>query len=164
MLCKKALNKFKEDLFWILGNRNMVRIWNDSILGKSPLHSHSALHNFKIWTDNHKISSLWDISNWELSPPYRWTGWNLLDYSEELKEEKDMFLSLLSTMDPMSRKTKDKHGWGWRSRHYTAAHGYSLFSAIPNAFVNPLIWKKIGIIEAFLKLICSSRLLCMEAS
>ena len=47
MLCKKALTKFKDELFLILGNRRYVRIWNDSILGKSPLNSYPALYNFK---------------------------------------------------------------------------------------------------------------------
>ena len=34
-LCKKAFLGFKEDLFWIPGNGKLIKLWKDSVMGKS---------------------------------------------------------------------------------------------------------------------------------
>ena len=86
---------------------------------------------------------MWDILRWELNPPYRWKGWFLPGFLEELKEDKNHFFSLLLGLTPVTRRTKDKRGWGWHSRHYKAVQGYIHFSAVPNVPSNPVIWKKI---------------------
>jgi len=37
LMCLKALNLFRANLYWIPGNGKQIRLWEDSILGETPL-------------------------------------------------------------------------------------------------------------------------------
>ena len=52
---------------------------------------------------------MWEISQWELNPPYRWVGWSLPKCLKELEYDKILFLFRLSGLAPMAREAKDKH-------------------------------------------------------
>jgi hypothetical protein len=46
-LCLRALDHFKAKMTWIPGNENKIKIWEDSILGSTPLDQIEGLENIK---------------------------------------------------------------------------------------------------------------------
>ena len=88
-LCKKIQIKFRDELFWIPGNGKQVKLWHDSITGKALI---PCLPGIKLWLDRQGKFTLWDMSSWELDPPYCWIEWVLPDCPADLEEEKARFL------------------------------------------------------------------------
>ena len=64
-LCIKALNPFKNNLYWIPGNGNSINVWEDSILGDSPIGSNMEVSNIQRWLMDKGTITLWDLSAWE---------------------------------------------------------------------------------------------------
>jgi len=98
---------------------------------------------FKGWTDGQGIKTLWDISNSENEPPYRWDGWTIPEFPAEIEGEKKQFLDYLSGSALVARRKRDKRGCGSCTGLYTTDQGYNVFSSIPSASINPEIWKKL---------------------
>ena len=89
------------------------------------------------------LNTLWSISNWELESPYRWTGWALPDCPAEIEEDNKTLITHLAGIAPVSKKLKDKRGWGRRIGSYTMAEGYRMYSENYNVPNNPDIWNRI---------------------
>ena len=83
------------------------------------------------------LSTLWSISNWELESPYHWTGWALPSYPAEIEEENKTLITHLAGIAPVSKKLKDRRGWGRRIDSYTMAEDYLLYSKNYNVPNNP---------------------------
>ena len=49
MLCRRALEFFKDKLYWIPRNGKSIRIWDNQILGNPPMKQHRELENIKEW-------------------------------------------------------------------------------------------------------------------
>lgn len=64
-LCIKALDLFKRNLYWIPGNGKKIQVWEDSILGETPLGKCMEVDNIKCWLVDKGATSLWDLSAWE---------------------------------------------------------------------------------------------------
>ena len=135
-LCKKSLPQFLENLYWIPGNGKMISIWQDVIQGKPP----PNLPRLNNWMNALGYKILWDISEWELERPNRWTRWALPNCSEELMPEKDLLLNHLAGLAPVSKTKKDRCGWGRAIGRYTATEGYQSLAMNYNVPINPAIW------------------------
>ena len=135
-ICLKALPLFIGGLHWVPGNGKLINIWKDSVLGKIPPH----LPRLQQRMDEMKLTTLWDISNWENSEGKRWMGWHLPELPDELDEEKSKLLVHLIGIAPLCQNKKDKRGWGDRSGYYTSIEGYQRFSADFNVPGNPKSW------------------------
>jgi len=109
------------------------------VLGNPPLASDSNLLNIIAWTQEQGIFSLWDISTWSVDES--WLNWKFLNCPTPLKDEKNRLLFSLQGYVPITATTKDRRGWGSRSGLYSSAHGYLLFSEVPNVPPNPIVWK-----------------------
>ena len=81
------------------------------------------------------LSSLWDISSWEIAEPNRWSGWAVPACPEEMEEDKNRLLQHLVGLAPISKFKKDRCGWG--AGNYTASEGYRQFAANYNVPGNP---------------------------
>ena len=84
------------------------------------------------------ISTIWDND-----PPYRWKGWIMPEFPDELAGEKNNFMDYLTGLAPVAKRMKDRCGWGGSSGRYTSAHGYKVYSTITNVANNPSIWKNL---------------------
>ena len=63
-LCKKALPFFSEELTWIPGNGQKIRIWEDSIVGQPPHIFTPGMEALKRHLDAEGKITLADISLW----------------------------------------------------------------------------------------------------
>jgi len=64
-LCRKALDPFKRNIYWIPGNGKTIKVWEDSILGETPIGLRMEVNNIKHWLMDKGATSLWDLSAWE---------------------------------------------------------------------------------------------------
>ena len=62
-LCIKALNPFKNNLYWIPGNGKSINVWDDSILGETPIGSIMEVNNIQRWFMDKGATTLWDLSS-----------------------------------------------------------------------------------------------------
>lgn len=136
-MCLKALDLFKENLYWVPGNGRKIKVWEDSILGEAPLGHRRELNNIKLWLMEKGVTSLWDLSYWEDN---NWAGWDLGDYPPELEEEAGLLVHFLQGKSPIKEGSKDRRGWGCNSGNYSASEGYRALQAIPYAAPNPIVW------------------------
>jgi len=49
-------------------------------------------------------------------------------------------VQLLQEKAPLKGSSRDRRGWGFKSRSYTAAEGYRSLQAISYASPNPAVW------------------------
>ena len=136
-LCIKALPSFKKRLYWIPGNGKTIRIWEDPILGDTPLGHCQEVRNIKRWLLENGTTTLWDLSAWENS---NWIGWNLGNLPPDLEEEVTTLTVLLQGKSPFREGIRDRRGWGIKSGNYTASEGYENIQSIPYVTPNPVIW------------------------
>ena len=128
---------FKNKLYWIPGNGKSINVWEDSILGDSPIGSNMEVSNIQRWLLDKGTTTLWDLSSWEGN---YWTGWDLGTFPPELNSEADALIVLLQGKSPLKKVSNDRRGWGI-SGSYTTSEGYKDIQAIPYAAPNPTIWK-----------------------
>ena len=76
-LCKKALPFFSEELTWIPGNGQKIRIWEDSIVGQPPLILTPGMEAFKRHLDAEGKITLAYISLWREDGTGGWLDWVL---------------------------------------------------------------------------------------
>jgi len=137
-LCIKAMEPFQKNLHWIPGNGKSIKVWEDSILGDTPLGQCNELNNIKRWLQSKGVNTLWDLSEWERN---NWTGWKIQDLPPNLEEEGDVLRTFLQGKSPIKNNIKDKRGWGRKTGRYTTGEGYKLMEVIPYAAPNPGVWK-----------------------
>ena len=70
-LCIKALDSFKKNLYWIPGDGKTINLWNDSILGETPIGACLEVANIERWLENKGVKFLCDLSTWDGN---LWTG------------------------------------------------------------------------------------------
>ena len=135
-ICLKALPQFIDGLYWVPGNGKRIKIWHDSVLGKTP----PQLPHLQQRMDALGMTTYWDISKWGNSASKHWIGWNLPELSDDFDAEKSQLLEHLVGIAPLSQNQRDKRGWGECSGNYTASEGYLRFSANFNVPGNPKVW------------------------
>jgi hypothetical protein len=64
---KESAPIIQDKLTWIPGNRKLISIWNESILGKTPLNQIIVLQPIKVWMIAYNLETLFDISKWSFS-------------------------------------------------------------------------------------------------
>eukprot|EP00253_Pinus_taeda_P022123 PITA_22123 len=138
-LCIKALEHFSHKLYWIPGNGQKIRIWDDPILGDQPLSRVEELTNIKDCLQDRNLISLWDISSW--MEDGLWDSWQLGEVPQWLEGEASVLLDNLKGKAPLKASVKDKRGWGSVTGSYSASEGYKSIMAIPNVPPNPAQWK-----------------------
>ena len=138
-LCQNTMPHFKPHLTWVPRNGKKINIWQDSIMGDSPLGMRQDLVQLKEWMDTQKLFSLWDISIWGNDEHKMWLGWGMGNYPSGLEEEWNILKLCLQGKFPLKKRGKDKRGWGVSSGFYTTAAGYQLTNANPNVPSNPAI-------------------------
>ena len=106
------MEPFKRNLYWIPGDGKTISIWNDSILGETPIGACSEVENLKRWILNKGVNSLWDLSTWEGN---NWIGWDLGNPPPDLEAESEILTSLLQGKSPTKDGIRDKRGWGTHS-------------------------------------------------
>jgi hypothetical protein len=120
MLCIRALDSFKDRLYWIPGNGKSISIWKDQILGDPPLNQNGELDNIKNWMQSRNLHTLWDISRWGNDEERSWESWDLGGYPENLEAEARKLIDQLQGKSPLKYLAKDKRGWGcylWQVLH-----------------------------------------------
>jgi ribonuclease HI/exonuclease III len=142
-LCKKVIPLFTPHLTWVPKSGKKIRIWTDSIMGDPPLEQHQELQDLKSWMDSQNLSTLYDISDWELERPNLWQGWAAPNRPTNLERQWVILKKLLQGKAPLKKIGKDERGWGRKAQEYTTAEGYNLLQSIPTAPPNPALWKAI---------------------
>ena len=113
-------------------------MWEDSILGETPLGLLMEVNNIKHWLLDKGATSLWDLSAWEDNI---WTGWDFGDLPPDLEEEAETLTNLLQGKSPIKEGIRDKRGWGNNSGNYSTSEGYKDIQAIPYVAPNPVVWR-----------------------
>ena len=75
-----------------------IRVWEDSILGDTPIGSKLEVEKIRQWLMNKGVTSLWDLSTWEGN---NWIGWDLGDFPPELEAEAKNLTNLLQGKSPI---------------------------------------------------------------
>jgi len=71
--------------------------------------------------------------------------------SPHLHHEKEILITLLQGKSRISKRIKDKRGWGSHSGDYSAAADYKILSADPQILGNPALWKAIWQVKSLPK-------------
>ena len=92
----------------------------------------------------------------------------MLDCPDELEPEKTLLINHLVGIAPVTKFTKDRHGWGRKTGSYLTSEGYQNFAVNYNVPVNPEIWnylwncRTLPKIEMFIWTLMHQRVLTSE--
>ena len=105
-----------------MGNRKKINIWNDKVLGLTPI-DEANFPNIKLRMQEMGYKKLYDISSWDNSG--NWKEWKLLQPPEHLDKEHKTFTSLLHGGSPSNIQDRDIKGWGING-HYIVKEGFKI--------------------------------------
>jgi hypothetical protein len=108
---KKSIPVILEHLTWISRNEKTLRIWEDSIFGKSNICQREDLGPLKQWMEMQNLKTLYDISTWD-EQSRSWVGWSLGAPPTHLDSQVLNFFQALFGYTPRNKSEKDKGGWG----------------------------------------------------
>ena len=118
---RKGIDNFNRQLYRIPGNGKRILLWDDNILGKTPLSPVFLLEEIKKWTINISLLRLVDICSWDIDG--NWVDSSFPDILDLLISQIFLLISSLLGLAPVHSSYKHKRGWG-RTRIYTAAQGF----------------------------------------
>ena len=152
-MCLKALEPFRSNLYWILGDGKTIRVWDDSIMGDTPLGSCREVEQLRNWLLNKGITLLSDLSQWEDNI---WIGWDLGNPPPELAAESDLLSVLLQGKSPVKEEIETKED-GEVTQEFIPLLKDTRSFRLPQALL-PILQSgnSCGIIASFQKLICSA--------
>jgi hypothetical protein len=142
-ICQKALGFSSPHLTWIPGNRENIRIWEDSILGDPPLDSVPGTNNLKNFLHDQQFNTIWDISKWNSDANNSLKEWKLPRSLSHLHVEESRLLTLLQGKSSITANKKDIRRWGQNFGLYIVSEGYNFAKATLNAPPNPALCKEV---------------------
>ena len=97
-------------------------MWEDKILGNSPLSYENSFSEIKRWMTNKGLLCLAGICSWD--DKGNWVDWKFLEIPDRLISDQSNLIKALSGLAPVHFSLKDK--WGSREFGvYSVGHGYS---------------------------------------
>eukprot|EP00253_Pinus_taeda_P027221 PITA_27221 len=161
----KVAHLITDHAFWIPGSGKKIKIWSDRIMNQQPIETRANLNEMRRWMDNNSLHTLWDISKWHDG---FWAGWIHFNGPTQLGKEWDMLLDCLHGIAPISRRSRDRKGWGTSLKGYTVDQGYIKLSEIPYAPPDPTPWRGVWSspslpkIDFFAWQLCHSKILTYD--
>ena len=135
-LCRKRFNLIQQHVYRILGNGKGFFLWDDKILGNSPLSSDNSFSEIKLWMTNKGLLWLADICSWDAEG--NWVDWKFPKTPDRLILDQTKLIKSLSGLSPVYFSLKDKWGLG-AFRVYSVGHGYSEIYIYHAALLTPAL-------------------------
>lgn len=110
-----------DKLMWILGNRKLISIWIDNIMGNEPLEKNIELTPLHNWMDKQNLKTLFDNSEWEETIG-QWLKWFIGETPTHLLPYVQLLYDDLKGCTPRNVTTIDRRGWGLK--YYNVKRGY----------------------------------------
>ena len=76
-LHRRAIEFFSQHLYKIPENGRQTFLWEDKILGNTPLNLDNSLNEIKRWLANKELHRLSDIITWDCEG--NWKSWSFLE-------------------------------------------------------------------------------------
>jgi hypothetical protein len=108
-LCMQAHALIQDNLYWILGNGKIIKIWEDRIMNEDPLADVQELQELRLWMKNAGLAFLWDISVWKENV---WLEWRKPNLPSNLENAWLNLCAKLKGKAPAHEKKIDQRGLG----------------------------------------------------
>lgn len=109
-LCHRGIKFCQNHLYCIPGNEENTMMWQDNIMGQSPLSKNEAIKEIRNFLMQQGILTLVDISTWDDSR--KWRNWEIPGVPEQLRSQKTLLKEALTGLASVHMRSTDKWGWG----------------------------------------------------
>lgn len=128
-LIKKSIPQVRDQISKNPGNGNSTSIWDDKIMGTTPLNQYQNLRGLKDWLEEKGTTSLYSISEWEQNI---WIAWRVQFLLDRLKNQWKELKHLLARVSPINKESQDSYIWDPIRGKFTVKLGYNFMKKYHN--------------------------------